>query len=238
MRTLAFASLLAGGLCPGLAGPTLAVSPDLVISHVYGGGGNSGATWRQDFIVIFNRGNASVSLAGMSLQYASATGTGNFGANDGQITLLPSLMLAPGQYFLVQEAQGSGGTTDLPAPDLTDATPINMSATGGKVALANTASSLGCNGGSTPCSPAQLAMIVDLVGYGGANFYEGAAPTGAPSNTTGVQRADEGCTDTDQNGNDFAVVAPVPRNTQSPLNPCGATQNTVSTWGRVKGFFR
>ena len=49
----------------------------------------------------------------------------------------------------------------------------------GKVALVNSTTSLGCNGGSTPCSPSALAQIIDLVGYGNANFFEGAgaAPT-------------------------------------------------------------
>src|SRR5687767_1238611 len=64
-------------------------SPDLVISQIYGGGGNTGATYRQDFIEIFNRGTSSVPLAGRSLQYASATGTGFFGANSTQLTELP-----------------------------------------------------------------------------------------------------------------------------------------------------
>src|SRR5688572_4031011 len=57
------------------AGNALAVSPNLVISQVYGGGGNSGATYTHDYIEIFNRGSSTVALAGMSLQYASATGT-------------------------------------------------------------------------------------------------------------------------------------------------------------------
>ena len=51
----------------------LAVSPNIVISQVYGGGGNSGATYKQDFIELFNRGTSPASLAGWSLQYASAT---------------------------------------------------------------------------------------------------------------------------------------------------------------------
>src|SRR2546425_9442782 len=67
-------------------------SPDLVISQVYGGGGNTGATYTNDFIEIFNRGTAPVSLSGKSLQYASATGTGNFGiTNPSQITILPDV---------------------------------------------------------------------------------------------------------------------------------------------------
>ena len=58
-----------------------AVSPDIVISQVYGGGGNTGAPYQNDFVELFNRGTTTVSLSGMSVQYASATGTGNFGNN-------------------------------------------------------------------------------------------------------------------------------------------------------------
>jgi hypothetical protein len=117
------------------------VNPPVVISQVYGGGGNSGAPLTHDFVEIFNRSSGPVSLAGWSLQYASATGTGNFGANSGQLTELPSVVLGPGQYFLVQEA---GGSTGLPlSPDHVDSTPINMSGTAGKVALVNIATTLG-----------------------------------------------------------------------------------------------
>ena len=120
-----------------------ALSPDIVISQVYGGGGNSGATYTHDFIELFNRGTSSVSLAGWSVQYASATGTGNFGSSSTQLTELPSVSLAPGQYLVIQEAQGSGGTTPLPTPDVTDASPIPMSGTGGKVALVTSSTVLG-----------------------------------------------------------------------------------------------
>ena len=196
------------------ASKPLAVSSDIVVSQVYGGGGNSGATYTHDFVELFNRGSTPVSLAGWSVQYASATGTGHFSGN---VTALPSVALAPGQYLLVQEAQGAGGTIPLPTPDATGS--ILMGATAGKVIVANTATGLACNGGSTPCSPAQLAQIVDLVGYGNANFFEGAAvPT--LSNTTAALRDDHGCTETDNNAADFTAMAPTPRNTASPTSPC------------------
>lgn len=51
----------------------------VVISQVYGGGGNSGVPLKNDFVELFNRSDAVQSLAGLSLQYASATGTGNYG---------------------------------------------------------------------------------------------------------------------------------------------------------------
>jgi uncharacterized protein len=78
------AALLVVGLLPAsmaAPAPVAAVSPDIVISQVYGGGGNTGAPYTHGFVEIFNRGDASASLSGLSLQYASATGTGNFGAN-------------------------------------------------------------------------------------------------------------------------------------------------------------
>ena len=94
-----------------------ALSPAVVISQVYGGGGNSGSTFRNDFIELFNFSNATVDISGWSVQYASASGT------SWQVTnLCPSgntCTIAPGRYYLIQEAQGAGGTTNLPAPDAT-----------------------------------------------------------------------------------------------------------------------
>ena len=143
-------------------------SVDVVISQVFGGGGNSGAPYQNDFIELFNRGATTVSLTGMSVQYASATGTGNFASNP--VTTL-SGELAPGQYYLVQQSPGAGNGVPLPTADATGT--VLISASGGKVILVNSTSGLACNGSSTPCSPEQLALIKDLVGYGGANFSEG-----------------------------------------------------------------
>src|SRR5262245_42019701 len=79
-----------------------AASPNVVISQVYGGGGNSGAPLANDFVELFNRGNTTVSLSGWSVQYTSATGTGNFGSASNLITPL-SGSIAPGQRVLIQE---------------------------------------------------------------------------------------------------------------------------------------
>ena len=194
----------------------------VVISQVYGGGGNIGAPFNADYVELFNRGTQDVSLAGWSIQYASATGTGNLGANSGQLTELPDVTLLPGQDYLVQQASGTNGNP-LPSPDLVDPTAIAMSGTAGKVALVRRATSLGCNGGSALCDAAQLADIVDLVGYGNANFFEGAGAAPTLSNTTAALRAGGGCTDSNNNNLDFPppASAPAPRSTATPLAPCG-----------------
>jgi predicted extracellular nuclease len=176
-----------------------AVSPDIVISQVYGGGGNSGATFRNDFIALFNRGTSAVDVTGWSVQYASSTGT------SWQKTDLAGT-IPPGQYYLIQEAAGTGGTVDLPTPNATGS--IAMSATAGKVALVNTTTALT---GSCPSTD-----IVDFVGYGtAANCFEG-NPSGNLSNTTAALRIANGATDTDNNGADFAIGAPNPRNMPPP----------------------
>src|SRR6185436_12281622 len=51
------------------------------------------------------------------------------------------------------------------------------------------------------------------------------------SNTTAALRADDGCTDSDDNASDFASGSPNPRNSSSPTNVCpgGATSTPTST---------
>src|SRR3954451_3655448 len=51
------------------------LSSDVVLSEVYGGGGNTGAPYQNDFIEVYNHGTSALSLAGWSVQYASSTGT-------------------------------------------------------------------------------------------------------------------------------------------------------------------
>ncbi|MEV6984777.1 ExeM/NucH family extracellular endonuclease [Sphaerisporangium sp. NPDC051017] len=220
MRALsrAIAALAAAGVAiAGVA--TLASSPasaepgSVVISQVYGGGGNSGAPLTNDFVELFNRSGSAVSLDGWSLQYASATGTGNFASN--KLNLAGSL--APGQYHLVQLAAGTTPSGSLPTPDASGT--LNLSGTAGKVALVRSADGLACNGGSVVCTADQLALIADLVGYGNANFFEG-TPAPALTNATAALRGDHGCADTDVNAADFTTGAPEPRNSATTPAPC------------------
>jgi len=220
-RFIALAALLA--YVAFTPAPLAGISNGVVISQVYGGGGNAGATFRNDFIELLNRGTSPVSLNGWSVQYNSSAGTGNF-----QVTNLTNVTLAPGQYYLVQEGQGAGGTTPLPAPDATGT--IAMSATAGKVALVNTTVALsapGCPFGSS---------VVDFVGYGtGTNCFEGAGPTATLSNSNAAFRTANGCTDTDSNPADFIVGAAFsvgvanPRNTASPFVNCASTPPSITS---------
>src|SRR5262245_9754323 len=116
------------------AAPVMQATTSIVINQVYGGGGNSGAPYTNDYIELFNPSASSVSINGWSLQYASATGT------TWNVITLPNFSIGAGQYFLVQLGSGGSVGSALPTPNATST--VDMSATAGKVALVNTTTSL------------------------------------------------------------------------------------------------
>ena len=207
-RLRTFLVLLAAvALVPSATG---AGSSSLVVSQIFGGGGNAGAPFTHDFVELFNRSSTSVDLAGWTLQYATAAGTA------WQATPL-SGSIPPGGYYLVQLASGGTAGSALPTPDATGTT--NAAATSGKIALVRDAAALTCGATAGSCSANPL--VVDLVGYGSASDYEGAAAPGL-SSTTAAIRAGDGCTDTDANGSDFAASPPAPRNSSAATHACSS----------------
>ncbi|MDQ8161066.1 MAG: DNA/RNA non-specific endonuclease [Gemmatimonadota bacterium] len=177
--------------------------PTVVISQIYGGGGNSGSVYRNDFIELHNTGTTSVSVAGWSVQYASTAGTTWF------VTALSGTIPAGG-YYLVKQAAGAGGTTDLPTADATGTT--GMSGTSGKVVLSSTTTVLT---GTCPDG----AEVVDRVGYGSTSCAA-SDNTAALTNTTAALRASNGCAWTGNNAVDFSTGAAVPRNSTTTAVQC------------------
>lgn len=203
-------------LIAGLALLSAATGADaaVVISQVYGGGGGSGATttYKNDYVELFNNGTSAVTLTGYSVQYGSATGTGNWSTHS-----LPTLTIPAGGYVLLQE--GTAGTVGatLPTPDATGG--LNLSATAGKVALVSNTTALN---GACPTT-----NVVDQVGFGGANCFE-TAPTAVLSVSTAALRNANGCTDSGNNSTDFTLTTPAPRNGASPVSPCATPNPSIS----------
>ncbi|WP_460293720.1 Ig-like domain-containing protein [Clostridium tertium] len=169
----------------------------VVISEVYGGGGNFGSKYKNDFIELYNPTDADINIDGWKIEYAakagSFAGTSNF-------TILSGVIKGNG-YYLIQEAKGAAGTDELPDPDIKD----------GKIAM-----------GGSDCKVRLVdnnAQVIDLVGVGAANEAEGNATAKGMGNTLSVQRKDNdgsnnGITngwDTNNNENDFYAQEPTPR---------------------------
>jgi DNA/RNA endonuclease G (NUC1) len=175
----------------------------VVISQIYGGGGNTpDAIYRNDYVELYNPTTTTFNLNGWSVQYAAA---GN------PVSGIQPLAgpIGPGEYYLVK--LGSGGSAGAVLPHQANAEgSFNISATTGKVALANDA--VAVTGVSSPCS-LDDPNLVDFVGFGGANCREGAANAPGGNNTTAIFRLGNGATDTNQNGSDFTTGAPNPRRT-------------------------
>lgn len=164
-----------------------------------------------------------MNVTGWTVQYASAVGT--------TWTSTPLTGTIPvGGYYLVEEGSGGQGTVVLPTPDASGG--MNLNATSGKIALVSNSTLLS---GACPSS----ASIVDFIGYNStANCYEGTFPAPSPSVVNSAQRYSQGCSDSDDNYQDFFIAVAVPRNSLSPLNECHSVAVTPSTWGRMKSLYR
>jgi hypothetical protein len=200
------------------SGEDIAVQPALVISQVYAGAATPNPPYAYNFVELFNRGAFPVSLADLSLQYAEADAA--FDA--AKVFNLPAKTLEAGQYFLVRlgpaDAVADGGrfvTHDAVTPLTPDATTppdFVINVVSGKLALVHSSAPLAACGAVAPPKCATGAMV-DLVGYGTAKQFLGAAAAGALSPGTAATRKNAGCTDALNNGADFDVTAPpAPRN--------------------------
>jgi hypothetical protein len=189
----------------------------ILISQVYGAGGNSGAAWRNDFVELFNSGPDAVDLKGWSIQYSPATGS------SWQKTDLSGI-IQPGRHYLIEEGSGGQSGAQLPIPDIVGT--INASASGGKVALLNSTSLI--PGGSSCPGPG----TVDLLGYGAsANCSEGSPAAAPTSNASSLIRRAGGCQDTNDNKSDFSVSAASPHNSATPALSCTPSSDPLVATG-------
>jgi predicted extracellular nuclease len=200
------------------ASSAYSASSGIVVSQVYAGGGNAGASYTNDFVELFNPGTAAVDLGGWTLQYASAAST------TWQATAL-SGSIPSGRYYLVQLASAATNGAALPTPDAVGTT--NLAVSGGKVALVHATEALTCGASAGSCSAG--GSVADRVGYGSATDNEGGSAPPALSSTTAASRADGGCADTDDNSADFTAATPAPRNTASAAHACVAAPPHPST---------
>jgi len=218
----------------------------VVISEVYGGGGNSGSTILDDFIELYNPTSSPIDISGWSVQYAAAaTATGAISATNQTIVPASTTIKAHG-YYLIQESAGTSTTAvALSSPDLIGT--IAISGTTGKVFLVNNSTLL--------AAPAGGSTVVDFVAWGPtATPYEGTGPAPVASNTTSIERKASATStattmaaggsedlmgngyDSDNNANDFFVPTAVnPQSSQSPIEPAitvtptlAATPGTIS----------
>lgn len=207
--TLAVLATLTAGLLGAVPAQAAPDGSGPVIAELYVNGGSANAPFRNKFVELHNPTGAPIDLDGWSLQYRSPTGTGSF-----QAYALEGTIPAGGD-FLVQG--GSNASNGVPLTGVDDEIGINPGANGGVVALVNgTDAVTNAVTGDVASDPDWVAAGgVDLVGYGNANTFEGAAATNPAGTTDPKAMVRAGSTDTDVNSADLTLSATV--------TPCGAT---------------
>lgn len=231
-----------------LAGYTMfCQSTTVVISEVYGGGGATSGTvpFKNDYVELYNMTDKDIEMKEWSVQYNSATGTNAY-----QFNVFSGIIKAK-SYYLIQLGGGNIGG-ELPTPDFTGS--LNLSATNGKVALRNTNTALPAN------SPSVGEGIIDFVGYGSANAFEGTMAASVLTNATALERKANATSteetmatggidaqkgngfDTNNNSTDFVRISkPDPQNSKSPsegsttISPSVVLSSSSVNFGNVSG---
>ncbi len=182
---------------------SLGQSNSLVISEIYGGGGSSNASYKNDYLQVFNLSSLPVDLGKYTVQISRGSG------NSWNVVHLSGI-LQPNHWYLIKGRGDDSFGNDLPAPDATG--DFNLNTANGKVALVN-----GKNALTSACKPFNE-EVVDFVGFGNdVDCSEGQYAPGH-TNTSATSRSNF-TADANNNSTDFSLFPPNPRNTSSILLP-------------------
>lgn len=169
----------------GTSQPVEAASDTVVIYEVFGGGGNSGATYKNDYIVLKNISKENQSLDGLFVHRGSS--------NAWHDSIGLSGTLKPGQYYLI-EAQEGFNKDAKSLPRVSDVSAPKMGIGGKNFSIALTRDD------KTPSS----SNTIDLLGAGTSILNE-SLPSEAAANNIAIRRIND--VDTDNNANDFETIS-------------------------------
>jgi hypothetical protein len=186
----------------------------LKIYEVFAGGGNTGAPYVSDYVVLYNAGITPINLSGYSVQYNTASSM----ASTWNVVPLSGSIPAKGFFLVRMYTNPTNVGMALPPPDITASPAVNMAVAGAKVALMNTTTALSTQ------TPVGNPALQDFIGWGSANAAEGTVDD-ALTNILAAAR-DNNATDTNNNQTDFISQSPNPRNSSS--SPLPVTYKSIS----------
>ena len=200
--------------------PTLPLG-DIVISQLYVGASSTSTTpaYNHKYLELFNRGDKDIDITGWSVQYSNKSGTvGSCSLRDGD----KSFVIPAGKYFLIQ-LNGKNTGTALPDEDFSGCASMNP-ALEGMIILMDSDDAQYKMTAPDGYPTFDVTHYVDGIGYGSVNWAEGNKKAAKGEATKAAFRKDDGCTDTNNNGNDFGLLAldatHAPRNLSTTSHYC------------------
>ena len=185
----------------------------VLISQLWGDGGYSGAPFTSDYIELYNPTDAAISLDGDSIGYGSYNRAAGSALSDYPIS---GTIPAKG-HFLIAGKSGSAGSA-LPAPDATISLDLNYE--GSFVALLDSTTAPSLPTGDI----AGTAGIIDALGYGDGNTFEGQGQgTDLGTDVAAIRSPED--QDTNNNHTDFTTGTP------APVNSAGSTGGNPGNGG-------
>lgn len=192
----------------------------VVISEIWGDGGYTDAPFSNDYIELYNPTAAPVDLTGWAIAY------GGYRRSAGAVPTYPltvtgSETIQPGGHYLIQgQSDANGGGVSLPDADATvDIDYTTFDYRDGFVALLDTTTAPNLPVGDINAEAAAQ-HVVDAVGYGPANTFEGTAQTTMTGNEISVSR-EPVANDRDDNGIDFVFGELSPTNSAGVVGDDG-----------------
>lgn len=198
----------------GLVSSFALSNAQIVINEIYTGGGLLGALLANDFIELKNVGSTTQTLTGATIQYGPLSGQFT------QYHTLPTITLNAGQTYLIQQASDGLGGINLINPNLIVDVVLNLDGSGpvvgvglqigltsGKVALATN---------NTRVTGPTASNVIDFVGYGLADQFEGTGAAPSPTILNSITRLNNAA-DTNRNNIDFVAAIPTPQATGQTL---------------------
>lgn len=190
----------------GLVSVVAFSNAQIVINEIYTGGGILGATLTHDFIELKNIGSSTATLNGATIQYGPVSGSFT------QYHTLPNISIPAGQTYLIQEGSDGGGIINLLNPNLIVNAVLNFDGSGPLVGvgigLALTSGKVALASNATRVTGPTASNVIDFVGYGLADQFEGSGAAPSPSILNSISRISG---DSNNNNVDFTVALPTPQ---------------------------
>lgn len=191
------------------------VAGSVLITQVYGGGGNSGSPYKADFVDFFNTTDADVNISGWCLYYFDAAAN----VSTQKYEFPANTIIGTNKYFGLKGAEGTG--TQPPWELVFDAvSTLDLSETTGKLVLLKRNKDFSLS--ATP-EIGQIVNDPDFIDYVPFGMYAtpvwGSAMSANISGFSSARRkiANGKNQNTQNTGNDFEIVTPVPRNANTTV---------------------